>query len=368
MSAEVSADVEFMARALTLARRGFYTTDPNPRVGCVLVKDGEIVGEGWHERAGEPHAEVNALTQAGDKARGATAYVTLEPCCHTGRTPPCTDALIAAGVSRVVAAMQDPNPLVAGQGLNALAGAGIQAENGLLRPQAEVINPGFISRMRDKRPYVRVKLAVSIDGKTAMANGESKWITGEAARADVQRLRARSSAILTGSGTVLSDDPSLNVRDMDIGRQPMRVIVDANLSTPETARMLQLDGITLIATATEEPDLSEMLVNAGAEIILLPAGPNKVDLPALMQHLAAREVNEILVEAGSTLCGSLLESELVDELVIYIAPHIMGHDARGMFRLPALDSMADRISLKITDVRAVGDDWRITTVPKYNAE
>ena len=368
MSAEVSADVEFMARALTLARRGLYTPDPNPRVGCVLVKDGEIVGEGWHERAGKPHAEINALNQAGDKARGATAYVTLEPCCHTGRTPPCTDALIAAGVSRVVAAMQDPNPLVAGQGLNALAEAGIQTENGVLKSQAEVINPGFISRMRENRPYVRVKLAVSLDGKTAMAMGESKWITGDAARADVQRLRAQSSAILTGSGTVLSDDPSLNVRDMDIGRQPMRVIVDANLSTPETAKMLKLEGSTLIATAAEEPDLSEMLVIAGAEIILLPAGPDKVDLPALMQHLAAREVNEILVEAGSTLCGSLLESELVDELVVYMAPHIMGHDARGMFRLPALQTMADRIALKITDVRAVGDDWRITAVPRYNAE
>ena len=364
MSSQAIADVEFMSRALMLARRGLYTTDPNPRVGSVLVKDGEIVGEGWHERAGEAHAEINALEQAGDKARGATAYVTLEPCCHTGRTPPCTDALIAAGVSRVVVAMQDPNPLVAG-GLAVLEKAGIKALAGVLQAQAEALNPGFISRMREKRPYVRVKLAISLDGKTAMANGESKWITGEAARADVQRLRAQSSAILTGSGTVLSDDPSLNVRDMDIGRQPMRIIVDANLSTPETAKMFKLEGSTLIATAAEEPDLSEMLVNAGAEIILLPAGSNKVDLPALMQHLAAQEVNEVLVEAGSTLCGSLLESKLVDELVVYMAPHIMGHDARGMFRIPALEKMADRISLNITDVRAVGKDWRITATPEY---
>jgi diaminohydroxyphosphoribosylaminopyrimidine deaminase/5-amino-6-(5-phosphoribosylamino)uracil reductase len=366
MSSQLIADVEFMSRALTLARRGLYTTDPNPRVGCVLVRDGEIVGEGWHERAGESHAEVNAIQQAGDKARGATAYVTLEPCCHTGRTPPCTQALVDAGVIRVVAAMEDPNPLVAGRGLAALADADIKVENGLLRSEAEKVNPGFISRMRLKRPYVRIKLAISLDGKTAMANGESKWITGDAARADVQRLRARSSAILTGSGTVLSDDPSLNVRDVDIGRQPLRVIVDANLSTPETAKMLKLDGSTLIATATEEPDLSEMLIGAGAEIILLPAGPNKVDLPALMQHLAAQEVNELLVEAGSTLCGSLLESKLVDELVIYLAPHIMGHDARGMFRLPALENMADRISLNISDVRAVGKDWRITATPEFS--
>jgi diaminohydroxyphosphoribosylaminopyrimidine deaminase/5-amino-6-(5-phosphoribosylamino)uracil reductase len=366
MSSQLIADVEFMSRALTLARRGLYTTDPNPRVGCVLVRDGEIVGEGWHERAGESHAEVNAIQQAGDKARGATAYVTLEPCCHTGRTPPCTQALVDAGVIRVVAAMEDPNPLVAGRGLAALADADIKVENGLLRSEAEKVNPGFISRMRLKRPYVRIKLAISLDGKTAMANGESKWITGDAARADVQRLRARSSAILTGSGTVLSDDPSLNVRDVDIGRQPLRVIVDANLSTPETAKMLKLDGSTLIATATEEPDLSEMLIGAGAEIILLPAGPNKVDLPALMQHLAAQEVNELLVEAGSTLCGSLLESKLVDELVIYLAPHIMGHDARGMFRLPAMENMADRISLNISDVRAVGKDWRITATPEFS--
>jgi diaminohydroxyphosphoribosylaminopyrimidine deaminase/5-amino-6-(5-phosphoribosylamino)uracil reductase len=364
MSSQAIADVEFMSRALMLARRGLYTTDPNPRVGSILVKDGEIVGEGWHERAGEAHAEINALEQAGDKARGATAYVTLEPCCHTGRTPPCTDALIAAGVSRVVVAMQDPNPLVAG-GLAVLEDAGIKVQSGVLQAQAEALNPGFISRMREKRPYIRVKLAVSLDGKTAMANGESKWITGEAARADVQRLRAQSSAILTGSGTVLSDDPSLNVRDMDIGRQPMRVIVDANLSTPETAKILKLEGSTLIATAAEEADLSEMLVNAGAEIILLPAGSNKVDLPALMQHLAAQEVNEVLVEAGSTLCGSLLESKLVDELVVYMAPHIMGHDARGMFRLPGLENMADRISLNMTDVRAVGKDWRITATPEF---
>lgn len=365
MSAIKAIDVEYMSRALILARRGLYTTDPNPRVGCVLVRDDEIVGEGWHERAGEAHAEINALQQAGDKARGATAYVTLEPCSHTGRTPPCTDALITAGVSRVVVAMQDPNPLVAG-GLAVLEEAGITVQSGVLQTQAEALNPGFISRMREKRPYIRVKLAVSLDGKTAMANGESKWITGEAARADVQRLRAQSSAILTGSGTVLSDDPSLNVRDINIGRQPMRIIVDANLSTPETAKMLKLEGNTLIATAVEEPDLSETLVNAGAEIILLPAGSNKVDLPALMHHLAAQEVNEVLVEAGSTLCGSLLESKLVDELVVYMAPHIMGHDARGMFRLPALENMADRISLNITDVRAVGKDWRITATPEFN--
>ena len=367
MSPEVTTDAEYMSRALVLARRGLYTTDPNPRVGCVLVNDGEIVGEGWHERAGQPHAEINALKKAGKRARGATAYVTLEPCCHEGHTPPCTNALIKAGVSRVVAAMEDPNPLVSGKGLKALAEAGIKVESGLLQSEAERLNPGFISRMKHRRPFVRIKLAISLDGKTAMASGESKWISGEAARADVQRLRARSSAILTGSGTVLADDPSLNVRDLQIGRQPMRVIVDANLSTPETARMFQLEGTTLVATASDDADQADVLVKAGAEVICLPAGPDKIDMTALMHHLAGQGVNELLVEAGATLCGSLLDAQLVDELVVYIAPYIMGHNARGMFHLPALESMTDRVSLTITDIRAVGDDWRITSTPNFNA-
>ncbi|MEJ2106676.1 MAG: bifunctional diaminohydroxyphosphoribosylaminopyrimidine deaminase/5-amino-6-(5-phosphoribosylamino)uracil reductase RibD [Acidiferrobacteraceae bacterium] len=365
---DVDTDARYMGRALMLARRGLYTTEPNPRVGCVLVRDGEIVGEGWHERAGEPHAEINALRAAGERARGATAYVSLEPCSHHGRTPPCADALIEAGVVRVVAAMQDPNPQVAGQGLERLRVAGIEASSPLMEGEARRINPGFVSRMRRQRPYVRVKLAVSLDGRTAMANGESKWITGEAARRDVQRLRAQSSAILTGVGTVVADDPSLNVRAFDIGRQPLRVVVGANLSTPADARLLSLEGETLIVTASEDADRAEELVNAGAEVLCLSSGVNSVDLHALFAHLAAREINEVLVEAGATTCGGLLAAGLVDELVVYLAPHVMGHQGRGMFFLPGLNEMAQRMQLTIEDVRAVGEDWRITACPRSGAK
>ena len=370
-------DARHMARALELAARGLYTTDPNPRVGCVLVKDGKVIGEGWHERVGEPHAEVHALQAAGAAARGATAYVTLEPCCHHGRTPPCSQALIAAGVARVVAAMPDPNPKVAGQGVAELARAGIEVATGLMPGEAERLNPGFISRMTRGRPYVRVKLAASLDGRTALAAGESKWITGEAARADVQRLRARSSAVLTGVGTVLADDPSLTVRDIEIGevpgqpgvaaggvpaavRQPPRGVVDGNLSMPADARMLSLPGKTLVVTAADDADYAEPLLAAGAEVMVLTAGPGQVDLPLLMQDLAAREVNELLVEAGATVCGALLQAGLVDELILYLAPHLLGGSARGMFNFPGLASMADRIGLDILDIRAVGRDWRIT--------
>lgn len=359
-----AADVKHMARAIRLARKGLYTTHPNPRVGCVLVKDGEIMGEGWHQRAGEPHAEINAIKAAGEEARGATAYVTLEPCCHQGRTPPCSDALIAAGVTRVVVAMQDPNPQVAGQGIQALSDAGIETTTGLLQEQAEALNPGFIKRMQSGQPYVRLKQAVSLDGRTAMANGESKWISGKAARADVQRLRAQSCAILTGSGTMLADDPSLNVRVLDIGRQPLRVIVDSNLSMPETAKLLSLEGETLIVTASEDAERASVFVKAGAEVLCLPNGAGQVDLPALMQHLAAREVNEVLVEAGTVLSGSLLSAGLIDELIVYLAPHLMGNNARGMFNLPAIEKMADRITLQIVDVTAVGEDWRIIATVK----
>ena len=353
-------DARHMARALVLAARGLYTTDPNPRVGCVLVKDGQVVGEGWHERAGEPHAEVHALRAAGAAARGATAYVTLEPCCHHGRTPPCSRALIEAGVARVVAAMPDPNPRVARQGVAELERAGIRVEIGLLAAEAERLNPGFISRMTRGRPYVRVKLAASLDGRTALASGESKWITGEAARADVQRLRARSSAILTGVGTVLADDPSLTVRDIEINRQPLRVVVDGNLSMRADARLLRLPGKTLVVTAADDADYAEPLLEAGAEVMVLAAGAGRVDLPLLMQDLAVREVNELLVEAGATVCGALLEAGVVDELVLYLAPHLLGSSARGLFNIPALESMADRVALDIVDVRAVGKDWRIT--------
>lgn len=362
-----SEDVRHMGHALKLAQRGLYTTDPNPRVGCVIVRDGRVVGEGWHQRAGEPHAEVHALKAAGDLARGATAYVSLEPCCHAGRTPPCTQALIKAGIARVVAAMPDPNPKVAGQGLVELERAGIGVEIGLLQPEAERLNPGFIHRMVHGRPYVRVKLAVSLDGRTGLANGESKWITGEAARADVQRLRARSSAILTGAGTVLADDPSLTVRDIDIGRQPLRVILDGYLSMRSDAKLLKLPGKTLVVTAVDDDTDAEPLLTAGAEVLVLPDGPGKVSLEGLMQDLAAREVNEVLVEAGATVCGALLEAGLVDELVVYLAPHLLGSGARGMFNIPDLAAMQDRIELEVDDVRAVGKDWRIVARVKPRA-
>lgn len=352
-------DARAMALALQLAERGVNTTDPNPRVGCVIIKDGQRVGEGWHERAGEPHAEVYALRQAGGAARGATAYVTLEPCCHHGRTPPCTDALIGAGVARVVAAMRDPNPQVAGQGLDALRRAGIEVEVGLMEEQAAALNPGFIRRMRGGRPYVRVKLAASLDGRSAMASGESKWITAEPARIDVHRLRARSSVILTGIGTVLADDPALTVRMIAAERQPWRVIVDSKLNLPVTARVLAGPGLTLVVTASEDSDRAERLRLAGAEVLHLPGLNGEVNLAALMTHLGGRSANEILVEAGATLCGALLAERLVDELIIYFAPHLMGAQARGMFAIPGLDRMQDRMSLEVQDVRAVGGDWRV---------
>jgi len=353
-------DVRYMARALQLAKRGLYTTDPNPRVGCVIVRNGQVLGEGWHKRAGEPHAEVHALAAAGQQARGATAYVSLEPCCHHGRTPPCSEALVKAGIARVVAAMPDPNPRIASRVVAELERAGIRVDIGLLQAESECLNPGFISRMTRGRPYLRVKLAASLDGRTALANGESKWITGDDARADVQRLRARSSAILTGIGTVLADDPSLIVRDLDIGRQPLRVVVDARLSMRPDARMLSLSGKTLVATAAADTGQAAALTRIGAEVIVLRAGDDRVDLPELMRNLAEREVNELLVEAGANLCGSLLQAGLVDELVVYLAPHLLGSAARGLFNIPVLDSMQSRIALDIQDVRAVGKDWRIT--------
>jgi diaminohydroxyphosphoribosylaminopyrimidine deaminase/5-amino-6-(5-phosphoribosylamino)uracil reductase len=351
-------DARHMARALELARRGLYTTDPNPRVGCVIVKAGRVVGEGFHERAGAPHAEINALRAAGDAARGATVYLTLEPCCHHGKTPPCTTALVSAGVARVLAAMPDPNPRVAGQGFAELKQAGIESARGLMQAEAEGLNPGFASRMQRGRPYVRVKLAASLDGRTALASGESKWITGEPARVDVQHWRARSSAILTGIGTVLTDDPALTVRAFDIGRQPLRVVLDSRLRMPPQAKMLALPGTTLVVTAANDAARAEALQGAGAEVLALEKDGH-VDLAALMQALAAREVNELLVEAGATLSGALLEAGLVDELVLYYAPLLLGDNGRGMFRLDAVTQMAARVELEIKDARPIGRDWRI---------
>jgi diaminohydroxyphosphoribosylaminopyrimidine deaminase/5-amino-6-(5-phosphoribosylamino)uracil reductase len=363
-----------MARAVQLAELGRFTTDPNPRVGCLIVRDGHIVGEGWHRRAGEPHAERHALIEAGERARGATAYVTLEPCCHQGRTPPCTDGLLEAGVARVVCAMVDPNPLVAGRGLRLLAEAGVAVETGLLEAEARALNPGFIKRMERGRPYVRCKLAASLDGRTAMASGESQWITGEAARRDVQRLRAGSSAILTGIGTLLADDPSLNVRlDADdlpglrpgeAIRQPLRVVLDSRWRTPASARILTLPGITLIVGAVDDPGRMAELKGAGAEVFLCPGDSGQVDLAALMSELARREINEVLLETGPTLAGAAVSEGLVDEILIYLAPHLMGDAGRGLFSLPGIERMRDRIPLAIVDVRAVGRDLRITARPE----
>ncbi len=356
---EGASDVQHMAHALRLARRGLYTADPNPRVGCVIAHDDKVAGVGWHERAGNAHAELNALHMAAHNARGATVYVTLEPCCHHGRTAPCTDALIEAEVARVVVAMQDPNPQVAGAGLVALRNADISVDVGLLQAQAEALNPGFVSRMRRGRPFVRAKLAASLDGRTAMASGESKWITGEAARADVQTWRARASAIMCGVGTVLADDPSLTVRAFDIGRQPLRVVIDSKLRTPPSARVLGNDGRVLIVTACADGGRAQALQERGAEVLCLPAENASVDLQGLMRHLAAQEVNEMLLEGGATLCGAMLRANLIDELLLYLAPTLMGTEARGMFELPGLEAMRDRINLRIEDVRAVGNDWRL---------
>jgi diaminohydroxyphosphoribosylaminopyrimidine deaminase/5-amino-6-(5-phosphoribosylamino)uracil reductase len=353
-------DYAHMAHALRLAEQGLYTTDPNPRVGCVIVREGEIVGKGWHLRAGEPHAEIHALRAAGERARGSTVYVTLEPCCHQGRTPPCSDALIDAGIARLVAAMQDPNQQVAGQGLQQLQASGIEVQTGLLGDQARALNPGFIKRMRTGRPHVRVKLAMSLDGRTAMASGESQWITADAARQDVHRLRARSSAVVAGVGTVLADDPSLNVRLAGIERQPLRVVVDTHLSMPDTARMLKLPGRTLIMTCSNDADAKERLEQSGAEVVVMPYCGNAVDMAGVLDALGQLEVNEVLVETGATLSGSMLREGLIDEMVIYMAPILMGDTARGLFNLPGLETMADKIGLDILDIRAVGHDWRIT--------
>jgi diaminohydroxyphosphoribosylaminopyrimidine deaminase/5-amino-6-(5-phosphoribosylamino)uracil reductase len=354
-----AADHAHMARALQLAARGLCTTTPNPRVGCVIVKDGRVVGEGWHERAGTPHAEIHALRQAGEAARGATVYVTLEPCAHHGRTPPCAEALVDAGVARVAAAMGDPNPLVAGGGIAILTLAGIAAEVGLMEAEARALNPGFVSRMTRGRPWVRLKTAATLDGKTALGNGASQWITGEAARADVQQLRARACAVLTGSGTVLADDPRMTVRDFDIGRQPLRVVVDSKLRTPPDAAIQP----ALVACCRAEPAARAALERAGAEVVELPGADGRVDLHALLKLLAQRGVNEVHVEAGAALNGALLAAGLVDEWVAYVAPMAVGSDARGLFAHAPLMSLADAARFRLTDVRQFGPDLRLTLLP-----
>ncbi len=357
------SEAALMARALRLARRGLYGTDPNPRVGCVLVRDGQIVGEGWHRRAGAAHAEIEALAAAGERARGATAYVTLEPCCHQGRTGPCTEALIGAGVKRVVAAMHDPNPAVSGRGLAALERAGLTVEVGLLGAAAEALNPGFVRRMRGGRPWVRVKLAASLDGRTAMADGESRWITGAAARRDGHRLRARSSAVVTGVGTVLADDPRLDARDLeprDELVQPLRVVLDGALRTPPGARLLAAPGALLACSRGADAGRAAALRAAGAELLELPDRGGRIELAALLAALAERQCNEVLVEAGATLAGAFLEAGLADELIVYLAPLLLGERARPLARLPAIGTMAERLALGRARVRALGDDLRLS--------
>ena len=367
------ADRDFMARAIRLARQGLYTTAPNPRVGCVLVKDGEVVGEGFHLRAGEGHAEVNALAVAGDNASGATAYVTLEPCSHYGRTPPCAEGLVKAGISRMVCAMVDPNPRVSGRGLNILKEAGIEVASGLLETEARALNPGFIKRMESGLPFVRSKSALSLDGRTAMQSGESQWITGPAARSDVQKLRARSSAIVTGVDSILHDDSSLTLREAELGlenaaevvkRQPLRIVVDSGLRMPATARILSQPGRTLIATCNNDQARQAELKAAGAEILLLPAWEQRVDLKALLKYLAEQEeCNELLVEAGATLTGAFVAAQLLDEIVLYMAPTLLGSAARPLFELP-LEQMQQQYRLTLQDSRMVGQDIRLTLVPR----
>lgn len=359
-------DHAMMARALQLARRGLYTTSPNPRVGCVIASGADVLGEGFHERAGESHAEIRALNAAGERARGATAYVTLEPCSHHGRTPPCADALRAAGVVRVVAAMEDPNPLVAGKGLAVLRAAGIVTERGLLEDEARELNIGFVSRMTRRRPWVRLKAAASLDGKTALNNGLSQWITGEQARRDGHAWRARSCAVLTGIGTVRDDDPQMTVRHVETTRQPLRVVVDSRLETPPSARVLDgasNDAPVLIACAIEDPARSAALRARGAQVVLLPNSAGKVELVALLAELARRGINEVLAEAGFKLNGSLLREDCVDELLLYLAPCLIGEAAQGLFNLPELATLGDRRELRIVDLRRVGEDIRILARP-----
>ncbi len=354
-------DCAHMAHALRLAECGQYTAHPNPMVGCVLVRDGEIVGEGWHRVAGEAHAEINALNAAGKKARGATAYVTLEPCSHHGKTPPCVDALVEAGVAEVVVGIEDPNPRVNGEGITALADAGIRARVGLMQGEVAKLLRGFISRVTRGKPFVRLKIACSLDGCIAMASGESQWITGTEARADVQRLRARSGAVMTGIGTVLADDPSFTVRDesLDIGdKQPIRVVLDNDLRMPLSAEMLALPGKTLVYCITDKKQ--QALEEAGAEVVRVEQNGGQVDAALVFSDLARREVNDVLVEAGPALAGYLMSNGLVDELVIYQSPHIMGSETMGMFRTPLWTELSDRKTLDISDVRRVGADTRIT--------
>jgi len=354
-------DHEFMALALRLAEKGLYTTDPNPRVGCVIAAGDRVVGQGWHERAGGAHAEVAALNDAAEPVRGMTAYVTLEPCAHHGRTPPCADALVEAGIARVVVPIEDPHERVDGGGLQKLREAGVSVEAGLMAPQAESLNAGFLKRMRTGHPWLRVKSAVSLDGRTGLRNGESKWITGDAARRDVQRWRARSSAILTGIGTVLADDPEMTARVAGAVEQPLRVIADSRWRTPLDSRILAGPGTALVAGIGSPP---QELESPGVACLELPADNSGVDLRTLLDELGRREMNEVQVEAGSVLCGALLQQCLVDEVLLYIAPVLLGDGGPGPFAFGPLESMANRTHFRVLETKHVGDDLRLRLQPR----
>ena len=363
-----STDVELMTRAIKLAKKGQYTTRPNPNVGCVLVDaKGNIVGEGWHQRAGEPHAEVNALSQAKGRAENGTAYVTLEPCSHFGRTPPCAVALVEAGIKRVVCAMEDPNPKVSGSGFDILKQAGIEVQSGLLREEAILLNEGFIQRMSAKRPFVTLKMASSLDGRTALSNGVSQWITSPEARADVQRYRAKSSAILSGSGTALADNPSLTVRHEELGYlsntlsaenviQPTRVLLDARNQLKAGLKVFENNAPVIVING--EHNSSIQAEHVQQQQILNAQG--KVDLPAMLQFLAKQEINDLWIEAGSRLAGAFLRERLVDRLIIYMAPKLMGNSGMGLCDLPEFENMEEIISLSWKDMRMVGSDLKMT--------
>ena len=355
-----------MTRALELAARGLETTDPNPRVGCVIALKDRVVGEGWHQKAGEAHAEVAALSAMRESPEGSTIYVSLEPCSHFGRTPPCIDALIAARVGRVVFAVGDPNPLVSGKGAEALQAAGIRVESGLMEAEATELNVGYMQRMRDGRPWVRLKLAMSLDGRTALANGVSQWITSEASRLDVQHWRARSSAILTGAGTILTDDPRLDVRLPGEGRrQPLRVVVDSRLRTPPNARLFATGGSVLLLTSPD-PALAKVsaLEASGAQVETMPLVGGRIDLDATVARLAELQANEVLVEAGHTLAGEMLRRSLIDELLLYIAPKLLGPQARALVDMPRLDYLEYAPEFSLEGVKKLGDDLCIRLRPR----
>ena len=348
-----------MAEALRLARKGLWTAEPNPRVGCVIAHGEQVVGRGWHARTGGPHAEVGALAEAGQEARGATAYINLEPCSHHGRTPPCADALIEAGVARVVCAMRDPHPSVAGEGMRRLKAAGVEVECGLMHGQAQDLNRGFVSRIERKRPFVRAKLAGSLDARTSGPDGESKWITGEAARRDGHRWRARAGAVLTGIETVLADDPALDVRLADFEKKPLVVVADSRARLPATAKLLATGAPVMQACIRDDAP-----VPAGCERAVLPSGPDgRVALGALLSLLAERGINELHVEAGPVLTGALLCQGLVDELLVYQAPCIIGADGAAMLRLPGVEKLDQRLQFKVLERRVVGRDIRLRLAP-----